>query len=146
MFYVHAIYTRPLSAQAQYSRSCHNICSLRCNSSLDTWTVVRLTAANFKPLMFQSVTFVTVCLCTDSTANTFLAAATLQSYNRRGWLHWKHGFLQFFYCCVNKCCYADVALRVPLLNHSLLCHGLLTNVSSGWTAPAFTERNTILKR
>jgi hypothetical protein len=45
----YAIYTRPLSAQAQYSRSCQN---LSYNSSLDTWTVVRLTASKFKPLMF----------------------------------------------------------------------------------------------
>jgi hypothetical protein len=29
MFYVYAVYTRPLSAQAQYSRSCPIICSLR---------------------------------------------------------------------------------------------------------------------
>jgi hypothetical protein len=50
MFQVYAIYTRHLSAQAQYSRSCQNICSLRYNSSLDTWTVVRLTAAKFKHL------------------------------------------------------------------------------------------------
>jgi hypothetical protein len=32
MFYVYAIYTRPLSAQARYSRSCRNICSLSYNS------------------------------------------------------------------------------------------------------------------
>jgi hypothetical protein len=50
MFYVYAVYTRPVSVQAQYSRSCHN---LGYNSSLDTWTVVRLTAAKFKPLMFS---------------------------------------------------------------------------------------------
>jgi hypothetical protein len=48
---VYAIYTRPLSAQAQYSRSFQNICSLHYNSSQDTWTVVRLTAATFKPIM-----------------------------------------------------------------------------------------------
>jgi hypothetical protein len=57
MFYVYAMYTRPLSAQAQYSRSCQNICSLRYNSSLDTWTVVGLTAAKFKPLMFSVLGF-----------------------------------------------------------------------------------------
>jgi hypothetical protein len=49
MFYVCAIYTRPLSAQAQYSRSCQNICSFRYNSSLDTWTVVRLTGGTTVP-------------------------------------------------------------------------------------------------
>jgi hypothetical protein len=42
--YIYAIYTRPLSAQAQYSRSCHNV---RCNSSLEVWTVVRLIDAKF---------------------------------------------------------------------------------------------------
>jgi hypothetical protein len=59
MVYVYAIYTstRPLSAQAQYSRSCQGICSLHYNSSLDTWTVVRLTAARFKPLMFSVLGF-----------------------------------------------------------------------------------------
>jgi hypothetical protein len=57
MFYVYVIYTRPLSAQAQYSRSCQNICSLRYKSSLATWTVVRLTAAKFKPLIFSVLGF-----------------------------------------------------------------------------------------
>jgi hypothetical protein len=47
MFYVYAVYISLLSAQDQYSRSCHNICSLRYNSSLDTRTVIRLTAAKF---------------------------------------------------------------------------------------------------
>jgi hypothetical protein len=47
MFYVYAIYTRPLSAQAQYSRSCQNICSLCYNSSLDT---VHLTTTKFNRL------------------------------------------------------------------------------------------------
>jgi hypothetical protein len=47
-------YTRPLSAQAQYSRSCQN---LRYNSNLDARTVVRLTAAKFKPLMFSMSDF-----------------------------------------------------------------------------------------
>jgi hypothetical protein len=46
------IYTRPLSTQAQYRRSCPIICSLHYNSSLNTWTVVSLTAAKFKPLIF----------------------------------------------------------------------------------------------
>jgi hypothetical protein len=50
MFRVYVKYTRPLSAQAQYSRSCHN---LRYNSNLDAWKVLRLAAAKFKPLMFS---------------------------------------------------------------------------------------------
>jgi hypothetical protein len=54
MFHVYAVYTRPLSAQAQYSRSCHN---LHYNSSLETWTVVRLTAAKLKPLIFSALSF-----------------------------------------------------------------------------------------
>jgi hypothetical protein len=49
MFYVYAIYTRSQSAQTQYNRSCQHLCY---NSSLDAWTVVRLAAAKFKPLMF----------------------------------------------------------------------------------------------
>jgi hypothetical protein len=52
MFYVYTIYTRPLSVQAQYSRSCPIICSLRYNSSLNTWTVLHLTATKFTPLIF----------------------------------------------------------------------------------------------
>jgi hypothetical protein len=47
MFYVYAIYTRPLSAQAQYSRSCQN---LRYNSNLDAWTVVRQLLLITQPL------------------------------------------------------------------------------------------------
>jgi hypothetical protein len=42
--YVYIIYARLLSAQAQYSRSCSIICSLHYNSSLNTWTVIRLSA------------------------------------------------------------------------------------------------------
>jgi hypothetical protein len=55
--YVYAIYTRPMAAQTQNSRSCHNICSLGYNGSLDTWSVVRLTAAKFKPLIFSVLGF-----------------------------------------------------------------------------------------
>jgi hypothetical protein len=57
MFDVCTIYTRPLSAQAQYNRSCPIICNLRYNSSLDTWTVVPLTATKFKPLIFSVMGF-----------------------------------------------------------------------------------------
>jgi hypothetical protein len=52
MFYVYTMYTRPLSAQAQYSRSCPIICSLCYNSSLITWMVIYLTTTKFKPLKF----------------------------------------------------------------------------------------------
>jgi hypothetical protein len=50
--YVYTTYTRPLSVQAQYSRSCLIISSSCYNSTLVTWTVVCLTAAKFKPLIF----------------------------------------------------------------------------------------------
>jgi hypothetical protein len=50
MFYLYAIYTRPLSAQAQYSSSHYN-------GSLDTWTVLRLAASKFKPLLFSVLVF-----------------------------------------------------------------------------------------
>jgi hypothetical protein len=49
--YIYTTYTRPLSVQAQYSRS-YPIGSTCYNSSLVTWTVVCLTAAKFKPLVF----------------------------------------------------------------------------------------------
>jgi hypothetical protein len=54
---IYNIYTRPLSAQAQYNRSCPIICTLRYNSSLGTWMVARLTAAKFKPLIFPVLGF-----------------------------------------------------------------------------------------
>jgi hypothetical protein len=50
-------YTGPLSVQAQYSRSCSIISSPWYNSSLVTWTVVCLTAAKFKPLIFPEPLF-----------------------------------------------------------------------------------------
>jgi hypothetical protein len=62
MFYVYSVYTRPLSAQAQYNRSCPFICSLSYNSSLVPWKVVRLTAAKFKPLIFSVLGFVLSCI------------------------------------------------------------------------------------
>jgi hypothetical protein len=72
MFYVYAVYTRPLSAQAKDSRSCHNICSLRYNSSLDTWTVVRLTAAKFMPFMFSVLGFALPYIAEWPTAATWI--------------------------------------------------------------------------
>jgi hypothetical protein len=51
--YVYTIYTRPLSVQAHYSRSCPIISCFCYNGSLATWTVVCLTAAKFKPLIFH---------------------------------------------------------------------------------------------
>jgi hypothetical protein len=50
--YVCTTYTRPLLVQAQCSRSWHTISNSCYNSSLITWTVVCLTAAKFKPLIF----------------------------------------------------------------------------------------------
>jgi hypothetical protein len=53
-FYVYIVqYMKGLIFQAQYSRSCSIICSLHYNSSLNTWTVVRLTATKYKPLKFS---------------------------------------------------------------------------------------------
>jgi hypothetical protein len=57
MFYVYTIYTRPLSPQAQYSKSCPIICSLLYNSSLQIWIVIRLTATKFKPLKLSMSRF-----------------------------------------------------------------------------------------
>jgi hypothetical protein len=50
MYDVYTMYTRPLSVQAQYSRSCPIINCSCYNGSLLTWTVVCLTATKFKPL------------------------------------------------------------------------------------------------
>jgi hypothetical protein len=57
MSHVFHVYTRPLSAQGQCSRSCHIICSLYYNSSLDTGMVICLTAAKFKPLVLSVLGF-----------------------------------------------------------------------------------------
>jgi hypothetical protein len=54
--YLYTIYTRPLSVQAQYSRSCPIINCSCYNGSLLTWTVVCLTASKFKPLRFLWIT------------------------------------------------------------------------------------------
>jgi hypothetical protein len=54
--YVYTIYTSPPSVQAQYSRSCPIISSSCYNGSLITWTVLCLTAAKFKPLIFLNCT------------------------------------------------------------------------------------------
>jgi hypothetical protein len=42
--------------------------------------------------------------------------------------HREHRFPQFLYCCVNNCCYADVAFRAPLLLHWLLFRNFATDV------------------
>jgi hypothetical protein len=52
VFIYNILYTGPLSIEAQYSRSCPIISSSCYNSSLVIWTVVCLTAAKFKPLIF----------------------------------------------------------------------------------------------
>jgi hypothetical protein len=51
--YIYTIYTRPLSVQAENSRSCPILGSSGYNGSQVTWTVVRLTAAKLKPLVFS---------------------------------------------------------------------------------------------
>jgi hypothetical protein len=51
--YTHTIYTRPLSVQAENSRSCPFLNSLGYSGSLVTWKVVCLTAAKFKPLVLS---------------------------------------------------------------------------------------------
>jgi hypothetical protein len=51
------IYTWPLSVRVQYSRLCPISGSFRYNGSLVTWTVVCLTAAKFKPLVFSVTGF-----------------------------------------------------------------------------------------
>jgi hypothetical protein len=50
--YIQHMCIRRLSVQAQYSSSCPIISSSCYNSSLVMWTVVCLTAAKFKPLIF----------------------------------------------------------------------------------------------
>jgi hypothetical protein len=52
--YFFSQYASPLSVQALQSRSC--LCILRYNGSLVTWTVVSLTTAKFKPLIFFTLT------------------------------------------------------------------------------------------
>jgi hypothetical protein len=61
-------YTRPLSVQARYSRSCPIINSSFYNGSLLTLTVVCLTAAKFMRLILY-VDLATGCPCIDSARN-----------------------------------------------------------------------------
>jgi hypothetical protein len=57
VWHSYTIYKRPLSVRAQYSRLCPISGSFRYNSSLVTWTVICLTAAKFKPLVFSVMGF-----------------------------------------------------------------------------------------
>jgi hypothetical protein len=50
---VHMLYLRPLSVRAQYSNLSPTNSSSRCHDSLDTWTVLHMSAAKFKPLIFS---------------------------------------------------------------------------------------------
>jgi hypothetical protein len=53
---IYIIYTRPLLVPARYSRLFPTLTSSsRHNSSLDTWTVLNITAAKFKPLVFPII-------------------------------------------------------------------------------------------
>jgi hypothetical protein len=49
---VHTLYLKPLSVQARYSKLCPASSSSRYHGSPDTWTVVHVTAAKFKPLIY----------------------------------------------------------------------------------------------
>jgi hypothetical protein len=51
---VHTLYIRPLSLRAQYSNVCPTDSSLHCLDRLDTWTVVHVTTAKFKPLILSA--------------------------------------------------------------------------------------------
>jgi hypothetical protein len=75
LMYVYTTYTRPLSVQAQYSRSCPIISSSCYNSSLITWTVVCLAAAKFKPLIFPVSEFLTPRLKSSLSLRTNLREA-----------------------------------------------------------------------
>jgi hypothetical protein len=57
IWHSYTIYTRPLSVWAQYSRLCPISGSFRYNGSLVTRTVVCLTAAKYKPLVFSVTGF-----------------------------------------------------------------------------------------
>jgi hypothetical protein len=86
--YVYTTYTRPLSVQARYSRSCP-IISSSYNSSLVTWTVVCLTATKFKLLyllcrgrlypMLQTFAFAWFCLTSACCGFTVLYKSSAQT-------------------------------------------------------------------
>jgi hypothetical protein len=86
--YVYTTYTRPLSIQAQYSRKCPIISSSCYNSSPDTWTVVCLTAAKFKPLIFPVSGF-----ALSNVANQFTSPLVLLVIYPWGGPHGKHRLL-----------------------------------------------------
>jgi hypothetical protein len=93
--YVYTTYTRPLSVQAQYSRSCPIISSTCYNSSLVTWTAVCLTAAKFTPLIFPVSRFTLSNV--DSTFSTELFfITTLHGPNRK----YRSQQLFYYWMCV----------------------------------------------
>jgi hypothetical protein len=61
----------------------------------------------------------------------FHAVAILHSHADNGSRPHGNHFRQSFYCCMNKCCYADVTFHVPSLHHSLLGHNLVMDISAG---------------
>jgi hypothetical protein len=73
--YVYKIYTRPLSVQAQYRRSCPIICCSCYNGSLVTWTTVRLTTQKTAFLCCCAIIAVETHTCLR---NRYLAAAVVQ--------------------------------------------------------------------
>jgi hypothetical protein len=79
MFHVllntYTIYTKPLSVQAQYRKLCPISGNFGYNGSLVTWTVVCLTAAKFKPLIF----------CSSPYAKSYLKRVTGRLQTSREW-------------------------------------------------------------
>jgi hypothetical protein len=54
------------------------------------------------------------------------------------------GILQFLYCFVNICCYADLAFLVRLLRRSLLCRHRVKDVPSDQTIQSLSGHATAL--
>jgi hypothetical protein len=94
--YVYTIYTRPRSVQARYSRSCPIISCFCYNGSLVTWTVVCLTTAKFKPLIFP--------VLINAADSRYIDAAWLGPHENTSTVAWLGSHRKDFYRNVGRVC------------------------------------------
>jgi hypothetical protein len=117
------IYIRPQSVQVQYSRSC-TIISCSCyNDRLVTWTVVFLTAAKFKPLIFPVSGFAlsnVADICIFMILCDMLVACIILLYNRIHTEVWKPFVNREPVCALENCqccgefCFAGAVISVDV--------------------------------
>jgi hypothetical protein len=115
---VYIIYIRPLSVQAQYSRSCPIISSSCYNSRVVTWTVVCLTAAKFKPCSHYSL----YSLGTDRIEKTSPDSSSFDASRSYRTERVKNIACQSFHCYILIiCCLATGVFAEPFPSNGCLC-------------------------